>query len=111
MSADMDHLPKGWTCDVAPAPPANLNAKVFDVSYYLAIHPDLQAAFGGDHQAATDHWLTYGISEGRRGSPYFSARTYLDRYVDLQAAYGPSNYQAAIEHYIQWGIKEQRSGN
>jgi hypothetical protein len=106
-----DRLPRGWTCTIQPPPPAESNAEIFDASYYLAIHPDLQAAFGGNLQAATDHWLTYGINEGRRGSAWFSARTYLDRYADVRAVYGESNYRGAMEHYVQYGKRESRSGN
>ena len=45
-------------------------SSTFDVQYYLATYADLQAAFGaGGYSTAFDHWLIYGIAEGRNGAP------------------------------------------
>ena len=38
---------------------------VLEPAFYLALYPDLQAAFGSDLEAARQHWLTWGIAEGR----------------------------------------------
>ena len=38
----------------------------FDWKYYLSIHPDLPAAGINSEQAARDHWMNYGKSEGRK---------------------------------------------
>jgi serralysin len=86
-----------------------LRGEVFDVGFYLRAYPDLQAAFGGDVNAATQHWLNNGLYEGRTGSPSFSAVSYLSRYGDLSNAFG-ANYAAAIQHYIFSGQYEGRSG-
>src|SRR5687767_4132231 len=69
------------------------------------MYPDVKAAFPGPIRAQT-HWLTYGISEGRRGSRTFSPAAYLQLYPDLGS---PVNYQFAIDHYIRWGRDEGRS--
>lgn len=71
--------------------------KPFNASFYLAEYPDLQAAFGTDYQAALDHWMVYGIHEGRRGSPEFDVQFYLSKYPDLQAAFG-TDYQGYCAH-------------
>jgi hypothetical protein len=69
---------------------------VFDVAYYLSIYPDLQAAFGPtNYAAALNHWVTYGLYEGRRSSPSFDVAYYLASYPDLQAAFGATNYPMA----------------
>lgn len=85
------------------------NEAVFGAAYYLEHYPDLKAAFGTDTVAATEHWLVWGIKEGRRGVASFSPQAYLNKYADLKKAFGPNNYQAATEHYVNFGIREGRS--
>ncbi len=89
----------------------SLRSEVFNVDYYYAMNGDLQAAFGPNVNALKRHWLEYGVNEGRRGNDSFSPRTYMDRYGDLQAAFGGGNYRAGIKHYLQYGRGEGRSGN
>lgn len=43
----------------------------FDPSYYAATYPDVVAVLGTDPQALYNHYLTYGIQEGR--TPYAGA--------------------------------------
>lgn len=59
--------------------------------------------------AAENHWLNYGIAEGRRGSKTFSPADYLSLNPDLAAAFGATNYAAAISHYVASGRSEGRS--
>ena len=87
------------------------DSKVFNPKQYLSFYPDLQKAFGTNYQAATNHWLTYGISEGRRGSQVFDPKFYLGTYPDLQQAFGATNYQAAITHWLTHGISEGRKSS
>lgn len=87
-----------------------LRGEVFNATWYLQHYGDLQAAFGTNTSAATQHWLTYGVNEGRQASASFSSRDYLARYGDLRAAFGSTGYAAAIQHYIIYGLKEGRNG-
>ncbi|MDB5298280.1 MAG: 1,4-beta-xylanase [Phycisphaerales bacterium] len=41
----------------------------FHAASYVDRWPDLRAAFGTDYVAATNHWVTAGIREGRDGMP------------------------------------------
>jgi hypothetical protein len=93
----------------APAPASLADPAVFDWRYYLASNGDLGAAGINTEAGATQHWLQYGIDEGRTGCSGFDARTYLARYGDLSAAYG-ADTRAAITHYLTYGISEGRSG-
>jgi hypothetical protein len=69
----------------------------------------LRAAFGDtNYPAARQHWLTYGIAEGRRASREFDAPFYLARHPDLVAAFGATNYGAALDHWLGYGINEGR---
>ena len=44
-------------------------ADTFDEAQYLENYPDLQAAFGGDAEAATVHYIQFGFAEGRTDDP------------------------------------------
>lgn len=37
----------------------------FDAARYLSLNPDLVAAYGADTTQATNHWLNWGMAEGR----------------------------------------------
>ena len=79
----------------------------FDAEFYLNKYSDLRAAFGNDYDAAYNHFLTYGIKEGRQASPIFDVVYYLNQYKDLQVAFG-NNYESAYNHFLTYGIKEGR---
>lgn len=93
------------------------NSLAFDANYYLNKYQDLQAEFGGINDAAAknaavkNHWLQYGISEGRRGSSDFDSFYYLQSNPDIADNYGPNNYAGAISHFLNYGINEQRQTN
>jgi len=81
--------------------------KILDVSAYRAAYADLNAAFGDDLDAYADHYLTYGVKEGRTLGVKLDLVGYADRYADLRAAFG-TDYEAIAEHYLTYGIKEGR---
>ena len=81
----------------------------FDANYYLNTYPDLKAAFGNDSNAAYEHFLDHGISEGRCAKLTFDVAYYLNSYKDLQDAFG-NDYEAAYRHFITNGAVEGRSG-
>ena len=75
---------------------------VLDPGFYLAIYPDLQAAFGSDLEAARQHWLTYGIAEGRVSSPTFDIGHYRALHPDLQA----QDNLAVVDHFLESGLQQ-----
>lgn len=83
---------------------------IFDADYYLNTYVDLRNAFGTNGQLALEHFINYGMHEGRKGNASFDVYSYRGRYVDLQNAYntGNKNY---YEHYLNWGIREGRNGS
>ncbi len=81
---------------------------VYDYSYYINQYPDLKAAFGDDSEAALEHFVKYGMAEGRQASLDFNLQTYKDRYPDLQAAFGDDN-ALYYQHFIQYGFYEGRT--
>lgn len=93
--------------------PIDPRLAVLDVNFYLTQNADLQRAFGTPNnpkaqEAARQHWLDYGLREGRDPAPNFSLRGYLGRYVDLQRAFGPTNWEAAFRHWVDHGQRERR---
>ena len=88
-----------------------LAPSVFDVNYYRSQYLDLQQA-GLSNSQLEDHWLNFGIREGRRGSEEFWSVIYLQRYPDVAAYAGalPEGYYEAIKHYAFQGREEGRNG-
>lgn len=80
----------------------------FDAGYYASSYRDLKEAFGEDEAALYNHYLQYGISEGRSASPFFDVRAYRMRYPDLDKAFG-DDWAAYYKHYLEYGIREKRS--
>lgn len=80
---------------------------VFDAAYYANRYPDLKAAFGNDESALLQHFIQYGMAEGRQGSPQFDVYSYKNLYPDLRAAFG-NNLKSYYMHYISSGKAEGR---
>jgi len=82
---------------------------VFDGKYYLGLYADIKAAFGEDEKSAFEHFVNYGIKEGRQGSAEFNVYSYRARYADLDAAFG-DDLASYYTHYIEYGKAEGRNG-
>ncbi len=80
---------------------------VYDYYYYIANNPDVAAAFGGDETKTLEHFVTYGMREGRRASSNFDVWQYKALYPDLQLAFG-NDMAAYYRHFITYGFKEGR---
>ena len=80
----------------------------FNAEYYYNTYPDLQAAFGMDPVALYQHYLAFGIKEGRFGSEEFNCVTYMNNYGDLRLAFG-GDYLLYCEHYEKFGKAEGRN--
>ena len=85
-------------------------SSVFDADYYLNKYPDVNEWANGSKDKALDHFINYGMSEGRRGSEAFDVYSYKTRYLDLRKAYG-SNLKDYYLHYLEYGMKEHRNGS
>lgn len=80
---------------------------VFDAAYYADRYPDLKTAFGNDDSALLQHFIQYGMAEGRQGSSQFDVYSYKNLYPDLRAAFG-NNLKSYYMHYISSGKSEGR---
>ena len=84
--------------------------KVFNSKYYVERYSDLKNTFGYNEQALWQHFVVYGIFEGRIASSNFNVHNYRNRYVDLQQAFG-NNLSLYYAHYVNHGYKEGRLAN
>lgn len=63
-------------------------APVFSIEYYKAAYSDLREAFGDDDRAYFEHFVSFGMDEGRQGSLNFSIREFLKQHPALQGRHG-----------------------
>lgn len=80
---------------------------VFDAEYYAEQNPDIVAVLGSDPEVLLNHFVTYGVNEGRQGMASFNVSEYKNAYVDLQETLG-DNWDAYVEHYFKSGVNEHR---
>ena len=83
---------------------------VYDPDFYYNRYPDLQRAFGKDWNKLIQHFVNYGMKEGRQAKDSFNVWTYKTLYDDLQKAYG-DDLKKYFEHYMKYGNKEGRYGS
>ena len=81
---------------------------VFDAKYYADTYPDLKAAYGYDEGKLFQHYMKFGLAEGRVGSPTFNVVEYRRAYPDLEAAFG-NDWDAYVDHYFKFGKVEGRT--
>lgn len=108
---DMDISYKDYSSDPQPVTYVYMGVDftpVFDPDYYANKYPDLEGAFGYDHAALWNHFITFGMNELRQASAEFNPKVYIDKYEDLRKAYG-DNYPLYYWHYCYFGKKEGRS--
>ena len=82
---------------------------VYDYQYYVDHNPDVRAAYGLNDGAVLEHFVRYGMAEGRTAKESFSVQIYRDRYGDLQQFFG-NDWRAYYLHYLEHGLAEGRQG-
>jgi len=78
----------------------------YSILEYAASYEDIELAFGTDEQKLYQHFVEFGLSEGRTID--FSALDYIASHADLIEAYG-ADVQAGARHYIEFGRFENRA--
>jgi hypothetical protein len=76
----------------------------FDGLQYSASYGDLIQALGVDVVAGEQHYLAFGVDEGR-ATDTFNEVGYLERYPDVRAFVGDDT-DAATRHYIASGFEQ-----
>lgn len=80
---------------------------VFNPIWYADHNADLKQAFGYNDKSLFNHFISYGMNEGRQAIETFNVYTYMNNYPDLKNAYG-YNLPLYYEHYCRYGYKEGR---
>ncbi len=85
-----------------------LVSQSFNADYYAAQYPEIAAKYGKDNkEALLNHFLEFGLWEGRVGNADFDPTAYASAYSDLRDAFG-KNILAYYEHYYKIGKDESR---
>lgn len=82
---------------------------VFDADWYDSHNADL-IVFHHDKGALFEHFLTYGVYEGRKACETFSVNDYATLNIDLQSVFN-GDKGAYAQHYIDYGRAEGRKSN
>lgn len=88
-------------------PNSSIEDLTFNSNFYSSRYSDLNRVFGNDQISLGNHFLNYGINEGRTATQLFDVKYYLNNNPDLKAAFG-TNYEAAYNHFLTYGYKENR---
>lgn len=82
---------------------------IYNEAYYILANPDVYAAFGNNSIALFQHFLDFGMKEGRIASPEFNVLTYMSYYADLVETFG-NDLESYYLHYMNSGKAEGRIG-
>lgn len=82
---------------------------VYDFVVYTGTNSDINRLYGNDDIGALEHFVNYGMKEGRRANLEFNVVSYRNQYADLRRAYG-SNLKSYYMHYVNAGKREGRKG-
>lgn len=82
-------------------------AQIYNFEYYVNTYADIKKAFGNDEKAVLNHFITYGMKEGRLAQENFNVHFYRSMYQDLENAFG-DDLKSYYYHYLNYGIKEKR---
>lgn len=81
---------------------------IFDADYYYNLYPDLQQVVGNDAEALFDHFVEYGMKEGRVGNEDFNVKAYMKNNPDLVGLLKAEDLTLYYTHYVKYGLQEGR---
>ena len=81
---------------------------IFDAKFYAKQNPDVVKAFGSDPEVLFQHFINFGIKEGRNINSLFDIKAYMKAYPDLQTAFG-NDFSKYYIHFATCGQTEHRT--
>lgn len=81
---------------------------VYDPEYYMEHNPDVAAVCGGSSESLINHFLNYGMIEGRAANQRFHVKSYYNANQDLRIAFG-RDLRSYYYHYMNYGVHEERT--
>ncbi len=82
--------------------------KLFNAKEYAAMYPDVAKAYGNNTKKLWQHFITFGIKEGRSVNKDLNIMAYSSAYPDLRMAFG-NDLMKYYKHYTTYGYKEGRN--
>ncbi len=82
--------------------------QLFNAKEYAEMYQDVVIVLGDDEETLWNHFVEYGLAEGRALCKDFNVFAYRAAYEDLQIVFG-NDLVAYYTHYVNYGIKEQRT--
>lgn len=80
---------------------------VYDFDFYCNKYSDIKNAFGNNKRGAIEHFVKYGMAEGRQGCASFNVTSYAYKYYDIRKVY-KNDLKSYYMHYVNCGKKEGR---
>lgn len=80
---------------------------VFDSCCYVKYNSDIADKYGNDQNALLQHFILYGMSEGRKANEFFDVNVYMGCNPDIMESCGVDRRLYYL-HYIENGIYEKR---
>ena len=81
---------------------------IFNADYYYSLYPDLQLVIGKDAEDLFEHFIEYGMKEGRVGNAAFDVKAYMKNNLDLVGLLKASDLTLYYNHYVKYGLNEGR---
>lgn len=81
---------------------------VFNADYYYNRYPDLQVTIGKDAKALLEHFVDFGMKEGRVGNAAFDVKAYMKNNPDLVGLLKAEDLTLYYKHFANFGAKEGR---
>ncbi|MCL1471938.1 VWD domain-containing protein [Argonema antarcticum] len=107
-SPGQTHVVFGNTLFGSSKDTSNLAKLLFDSRYYSNQNPDVRSAVSnGLFHNAFEHFVKFGLNEGREPSATF-AGDYLTNNPDVAAAVNTGIFHSGFEHFIKAGLAEGR---
>ena len=86
-------------------------AQLFDERYYLNQNPDVAAVVGPNRPFSSgyQHFVNFGINEGRNPSVLFNEAFYLSNNPDVAASVAsPGGFRSGLQHFLLTGHRDAR---
>lgn len=85
---------------------------LFDETFYLDQNADVDAVLrSGDMAYGYEHFVQFGLREGRNPSLYYNEDFYLSNNGDVANAVQAGSFDSGLEHYLLFGHIENRQAS
>lgn len=85
---------------------------LFDQWNYLNANTDVAGAVSrGEITSAYDHFVNFGLNEGRDPSSLYSEQFYLVQNGDVANAVAQGAFESGLQHFLLYGHVENRAGS